>query len=227
MAEKFVYYMNRMTKVYPPKKEILKDISLSFYYGAKIGIIGVNGSGKSTLLKIMAGIDNEFQGEAWIEPGRTVGYLPQEPLLDENLDVRGNVELAVKETRALLEEFEEVSNRFAEELSDDEMEKLLERQSKLQDKIDAVDAWELDRQLEIAMDALRLPPGDADVSKLSGAKSGEWLYVNCCCRNLIFCYWMSLQTILMQSRLPGWRDISGSIRVQSFWLLMIVTFWIM
>lgn len=170
MAEKFVYYMNRMTKVYPPKKEILKDISLSFYYGAKIGIIGVNGSGKSTLLKIMAGIDNEFQGEAWIEPGRTVGYLPQEPLLDENLDVRGNVELAVKETRALLEEFEEVSNRFAEELSDDEMEKLLERQSKLQDKIDAVDAWELDRQLEIAMDALRLPPADANVKTLSGGE---------------------------------------------------------
>jgi len=170
MAEKFVYYMNRMTKVYPPKREVLKDISLSFYYGAKIGIIGVNGSGKSTLLKIMAGIDTEFQGEAWIESGRTVGYLPQEPLLDENLDVKGNVELAVKETRALLEEFEEVSNRFAEELSDEEMNKLLERQSILQDKIDAVNAWELDRQLEIAMDALRLPPGDADVSKLSGGE---------------------------------------------------------
>lgn len=170
MAEKFVYYMDRMTKVYPPQKEVLKDISLSFYYGAKIGIIGVNGSGKSTLLKIMAGIDTEFQGEAWIESGRTVGYLPQEPLLDENLDVKGNVELAVKETRSLLVEFEEISNRFAEELSDEEMEKLLERQSKLQDKIDAVDAWELDRQLEIAMDALRLPSGDADVSKLSGGE---------------------------------------------------------
>ncbi len=170
MAEKFVYYMNRMTKVYPPQKEVLKDISLSFYYGAKIGIIGVNGSGKSTLLKIMAGIDTEFQGEAWIESGRTVGYLPQEPILDEKLDVRGNVELAVKETRSLLVEFEEISNRFAEDLSEEEMEKLLERQSKLQDKIDAVDAWELDRQLEIAMDALRLPPGDADVTKLSGGE---------------------------------------------------------
>ncbi|HEX3019202.1 MAG TPA: energy-dependent translational throttle protein EttA [Chitinispirillaceae bacterium] len=170
MAEKFVYYMNRMTKVYPPKKEVLKDISLSFYYGAKIGIIGVNGSGKSTLLKIMAGIDTEFQGEAWIESGRTVGYLSQEPALDETLDVKGNVELAVKETRRLLEEFEEVSNKFAEELTDDEMDKLLDRQSKLQDKIDAVNAWELDRQLEIAMDALRLPPGDADVSKLSGGE---------------------------------------------------------
>ncbi|NLE01090.1 MAG: energy-dependent translational throttle protein EttA [Fibrobacter sp.] len=170
MAEKFIYYMHRLTKVHPPKKEVLKDISLSFYYGAKIGIIGVNGSGKSTLMKIMAGIDTEFQGEAWIESGRTVGYLPQEPQLDETLDVRGNVELAVKKTRQLLEEFEEVSARFAEELTDEEMEKLLERQSKLQDQIDASDAWELDRHLEIAMDALRLPPGDANVKTLSGGE---------------------------------------------------------
>lgn len=170
MAEKFIYYMNRLTKVYPPKKEILKEISLSFYYGAKIGIIGVNGSGKSTLLKIMAGLDTEFQGEAWLESGRTVGYLPQEPLLDENLDVKGNVELAVKETRSLLEKFDEVSAKFAEPMSDEEMNKLLEYQGELQDKIDATDAWELDRQLEIAMDALRLPPGDADVSRLSGGE---------------------------------------------------------
>ncbi len=170
MAEKFIYYMHRLTKVHPPKKEVLKDISLSFYYGAKIGIIGVNGSGKSTLMKIMAGIDTEFQGEAWIESGRTVGYLPQEPQLDETLDVRGNVELAVKKTRQILEEFEEVSARFAEELTDEEMEKLLERQSKLQDQIDASDAWELDRHLEIAMDALRLPPGDANVKTLSGGE---------------------------------------------------------
>lgn len=170
MAEKFVYYMNRLTKIYPPKKEVLKDISLSFYYGAKIGIIGVNGSGKSTLMKIMAGIDTEFQGEAWLESGRTVGYLPQEPNLDETLDVKGNVELAVESTRKLLNEFDEISNKFAEPMSDEEMEKLLDRQSKLQDKIDAVNAWELDRQLEIAMDALRLPPGDADVKTLSGGE---------------------------------------------------------
>lgn len=170
MAEKFIYYMNRMTKVYPPKKEVLKDISLSFYYGAKIGIIGVNGSGKSTLLKIMAGMDTEFQGEAWIESGRTVGYLSQEPLLDENLDVLGNVELAVKNVRDLLNEFEEVSNKFAEPMSDEEMDKLLERQSRLQDKIDAVNAWDLDRQLEIAMDALRLPSGNANVTTLSGGE---------------------------------------------------------
>jgi len=107
MPEKFVYFMNRMTKIFPPKKEVLKDISLSFYYGAKIGIIGVNGSGKSTLMRIMAGIDTEFQGEAWIEQGRTVGYLPQEPRLDEKLDVRGNVELAVADKRSILREFDE------------------------------------------------------------------------------------------------------------------------
>jgi len=160
MAEKFIYYMDRLTKVYPNKKEVLKEVSLSFYYGAKIGIIGVNGSGKSTLLKIMAGIDTEIQGEAWIEQGRTVGYLPQEPRLDENLDVKGNVELAVRSTRKLLEEFEELCS------TGEDMDKM----AKLQDKIDAVDAWDLDRQLEIAMDALRLPPGDAKVDTLSGGE---------------------------------------------------------
>lgn len=170
MAEKFIYYMNRLTKVYPPKKEVLKDICLSFYYGAKIGIIGTNGSGKSTILRIMAGLDTEFQGEAWLEQGRTVGYLPQEPLLDPKLDVKGNVELAVKSTRDLLIEFDEISAKFGEEMSDEAMDKLMDRQAKLQDKIDAIDAWELDRQLEIAMDALRLPPGDAKVDSLSGGE---------------------------------------------------------
>ena len=170
MAEKFIYYMDRLTKVYPNKKEVLKEVSLSFYYGAKIGIIGVNGSGKSTLLKIMAGIDTEIQGEAWIEQGRTVGYLPQEPRLDESLDVKGNVELAVRSTRRLLEEFDEVSAKFGEDMTPEEMDKLLEKQAKLQDKIDAADAWDLDRHLEIAMDALRLPPGDAKVDTLSGGE---------------------------------------------------------
>jgi sulfate-transporting ATPase len=170
MPEKFVYYMSGLTKVYPPQKTVLKDISLSFYYGAKIGIIGVNGSGKSTVMKIMAGLDTEYQGEAWIEEGRSVGYLPQEPKLDESLDVKGNVELGVREVKNLLAEFEEVSMKFGEPMSDDAMEKLLQRQAKLQDKIDTLNAWELDRQLEIAMDALRLPPGDADVTRLSGGE---------------------------------------------------------
>jgi ATP-binding cassette ChvD family protein len=170
MAEKFVYYMHGLNKVYPPKKEVLKDIYLSFYYGAKIGIIGVNGSGKSTLMRIMAGLDTEFSGEAWVESGRTVGYLSQEPRLDETLTVGGNVELAVKATRDLLKEFDDISMKFGEPMSDAEMEKLLERQAKLQDKIDMENAWELDRKLEIAMDALRCPPADADVRTLSGGE---------------------------------------------------------
>ncbi len=170
MAEKFVYYMHRLNKSYPPAKKVLENINLSFYYGAKIGIIGYNGSGKSTLLRIMAGIDKDFQGEAWIESGRTVGYLPQEPKLDESLDVKGNVELAVKEVKNLMDEFNTLSLKFGEPMGDDEMNKLMEKQAKLQDKIDAVDGWNLDRHLEIAMDALRLPPGDAPVKNLSGGE---------------------------------------------------------
>lgn len=167
--QKFVYYMHRMTKRFG-KKEVLKDVSLSFYYGAKIGIVGVNGSGKSTLMQIMAGMDTEYDGEAWVEKGRTVGYLPQEPNLDEELDVKGNVDLAVKHVRDLLDEFEAISMKFAEPMDDDEMQKLLDRQAELQDKIDAVEGWELDRQLDIAMEALRLPPPNADVRKLSGGE---------------------------------------------------------
>jgi energy-dependent translational throttle protein EttA len=170
MAEKFVYYMHRMTKVYPPQKKVLDNISLSFYYGAKIGVIGYNGSGKSTLMKIMAGMDKDFDGEAWLESGRTCGYLSQEPQLDASLDVKGNVELAVAATKKLLDDYNAISLKFGEPMEDSEMEKLLEKQSKLQDQIDACEGWELDRKLEIAMDALRLPPPDADVSLLSGGE---------------------------------------------------------
>lgn len=169
-AEKFVFYMHRMSKIYPPGKEVLKDISLSFYYGAKIGIIGTNGSGKSTLLRIMAGIDKEFQGEAWIEPGRTAGYLPQEPQLDPNLTVKENVMQAVAKKQAVLDRFNEISMKFAEEMSDDEMNALMEEQGQLQDIIDAQDLWSLDRNIEIAMDALRCPPGDWSVTNLSGGE---------------------------------------------------------
>lgn len=169
-AEKFVFYMHRMSKIYPPGKEVLKDISLSFYYGAKIGIIGTNGSGKSTLLRIMAGIDKEFQGEAWIEPGRTAGYLPQEPQLDSNLTVKENVMQAVAKKQAVLDRFNEISMKFAEEMSDDEMNALMEEQGQLQDIIDAQDLWSLDRNIEIAMDALRCPPGDWPVTNLSGGE---------------------------------------------------------
>jgi energy-dependent translational throttle protein EttA len=166
----YIYVMKDLRKVVPPKREILKGIWLSFYPGAKIGVVGPNGSGKSSLLRIMAGVDTDFQGEAWPAKGTRVGYLPQEPELDESMDVRGNVELGVKGTRDLLRRFEEVNMAFAEVTTDEEMNKLLEEQGKLQDRIEAAGAWELDRKLEIAMDALRLPPGDAAVSRLSGGE---------------------------------------------------------
>jgi len=170
MAQQFVYVMKGLGKVVPPKRQILEDIWLSFLPGAKIGVLGANGAGKSSLLRIMAGVDTEFVGEAWAADGVKVGYLAQEPELDESLDVLGNVELGVKETRELLQRFEDVTAKFGEEMTDDEMNKLMEEQAELQDKIDAVNAWDLDRTLEIAMDALRLPPGDADVTKLSGGE---------------------------------------------------------
>ena len=166
----FIYHMYRLSKIVPPKREILKNISLSFYPGAKIGVVGPNGAGKSSLLRIMAGLDTDFHGEAWAAKGTRVAFLAQEPELDPSLDVRGNVELAVAETRDLLVRFEEVSLRFADVTSDDEMNALIEEQAKLQDRIDAAGAWELDRRIEIAMDALRLPPGDADVTTLSGGE---------------------------------------------------------
>ena len=166
----YIYVMKDLRKVVPPKKEILKGIWLSFYPGAKIGVVGPNGAGKSTLLRIMAGVDSDFQGEAWAAKGTKVGYLPQEPELDPELDVRGNVELGVKETRDLLKRYEEVNASFGSISTDEEMNALIEEQAALQEKIDAVGAWELDRKLEIAMDALRLPPGDADVTKLSGGE---------------------------------------------------------
>lgn len=170
MASQFVYHMNRVGKVVPPKREILKDISLSFFPGAKIGVLGLNGSGKSTLLRIMAGVDKEFNGEARPQADINIGYLPQEPQLDEDADVRGNVEQGLGEIMALLEEFNAISDKFAEPMSDEEMNSLLERQGDLQTKIDAVDGWEVDRILERAADALRLPPWDAQVAHLSGGE---------------------------------------------------------
>ena len=166
----YIYTMNRVAKVVPPKRHILRDISLSFFPGAKIGVLGLNGSGKSTLLRIMAGLDTEIDGEARPQPGIKIGYLPQEPELDPDKDVRGNVEEGVAETKALLDRFNDISMKFAEPMDDDEMNALLEEQGKLQDAIDAQGAWELDRKLEIAADALRLPPWDADITRLSGGE---------------------------------------------------------
>ncbi|HXL87198.1 MAG TPA: energy-dependent translational throttle protein EttA [Gemmatimonadaceae bacterium] len=170
MPPQFIYVMKDLRKVVPPSREILRGIWLSFYPGAKIGVLGANGAGKSSLLRIMAGVDHDFQGEAWPHEGTRIGYLSQEPELDSSKTVKENVEVAVKPTRDLLKKFEEISNKFAEPMSDDEMTKLLDQQAKVQEKIDAANAWELDRKIEIAMDALRLPPGDADVSKLSGGE---------------------------------------------------------
>jgi len=170
MAQKYIYQMGGLTKKIG-QREILKDIWLSFYPGAKIGVLGRNGSGKSTLLRVMAGLDKEFDGEARITEGFSVGLLQQEPQLNAEKDVQGNVEEAVAPTRALLQEFEEIGEKYAEVADDpDAMEKLMNRQAVLQDRIDAANAWEIDRQVEIAMSAMNLPPGDADVSNLSGGE---------------------------------------------------------
>jgi sulfate-transporting ATPase len=168
--QKFIYHMHRLSKIVPPKKEILKNINLSFFPGAKIGVVGPNGAGKSSLLKIMAGLDTDILGEAWAMKGTRIGYLAQEPELDPELDVRGNVELGVKPIRDLLVRFEEVSLAFGEISSDEEMNDLIEEQAKLQDQIEAAGAWDLDRKVEMAMDALRVPPGDAEVTTLSGGE---------------------------------------------------------
>jgi len=166
----YIYTTNRLSKVVPPKRYILRDISLSFFPGAKIGVLGLNGAGKSTLLRIMAGVDTSFDGEARPQPGIKIGYLPQEPDLDDSKDVRGNVEEGVSEIAALITRFNAISDRFAEPMDDEEMNDLLAEQGKLQDAIDAVGGWELERKLEVAADALRLPPWDAPVSKLSGGE---------------------------------------------------------
>ncbi len=166
----YVYTMQGVSKIVPPKRVILENISLSFFPGAKIGVLGLNGSGKSSLLRIMAGEDKEFEGEARPQKGIKVGYLPQEPQLDDSLNVRSAVEQGLGETMALLSEFNAISDRFAEPMSDDEMNELIERQGEVQTQIDAANGWDADRQLEIAADALRLPPWDADVATLSGGE---------------------------------------------------------
>ena len=166
----FIYVMKGVRKIVPPQREILKGIWLSFYHGAKIGVLGQNGAGKSTLLRVMAGIDREIDGEAFPAKEIKVGYLPQEPVLDETKTVLGNVEEGVAQIKSLIERFNAVSDRFGEPLEPDEMEKLLEEQARLQDRIDAVSGWDLDSRIELAMDALRCPPGDAPVQQLSGGE---------------------------------------------------------
>ena len=169
-SHQYVYVMSRLSKTWPGGKEVLKNISLSFLPGAKIGVLGLNGAGKSTLLRIMAGIETEFQGEAWAADGIKVGYLPQEPELDPSLDVAGNVLAGMGRAKELVDRFNEVSAKFAEEMTDDEMNAVIAEQAELQEEIDAIDGWDLERKAEIAMDALRVPAGDADVTKLSGGE---------------------------------------------------------
>lgn len=170
LMAQYVYTMHRVSKVVPPNRTLIKDVSLSFFPGAKIGVLGLNGAGKSTVLRIMAGVDKEFDGEALPQPGIRIGYLPQEPELPEDLTVREAVMLGVGEVKALLDRFNEISDRFAEPMDDEEMNELLAEQAELQDKIDASGAWELDRTLEVAADALRLPPWESDIKVLSGGE---------------------------------------------------------
>ncbi|MGI9493302.1 MAG: energy-dependent translational throttle protein EttA, partial [Geminicoccaceae bacterium] len=169
-AYQYIYVMKQLSKIFPGGKKILEGITLAFLPGAKIGVLGVNGVGKSTLLKIMAGLDQDFGGEAWAADGVKVGYLPQEPELDPEKDVLGNIMEGVAETKALLDRFDEISAKFAEPMDDAEMDAVMAEQAELQEKIDAINGWEIQRTLDIAMDALRCPPGDADVSVLSGGE---------------------------------------------------------
>src|SRR5205823_4376632 len=170
MAHQYIFTMQNLRKVVPPQREILRGIWLSFLPGAKIGVLGLNGAGKSTLLRVMAGEERDFSGEAWAAEGARVGFLPQEPALDPDKDVFGNVIEGLAETKALLDRFEAVSARFAGELSPEEMDALIAEQGELQEKIDQADAWDLDRTVEIAMDALRCPPGETSVATLSGGE---------------------------------------------------------
>ena len=170
MAGEYIFTMRDLRKVVPPSREILKGIHLSFFPGAKIGVLGANGAGKSSLLRIMAGVDKDFLGEARPLPGTRIGYLPQEPQLDATKDVRANVMDGVREQQAMLDQFNEISARFAEPMGDDEMNRLLEKQGNLQERIDTLGLWELDHKIDMAMDALRLPPGEAEVAKISGGE---------------------------------------------------------
>ena len=170
MSPQYTYVMKGLSKTYPGGKQVLKDIWLSFYPGAKIGVIGANGSGKTSLLRVMSGEEKDFTGEAWAAEGVKMGYLAQEPKLDDSKTAFENVMDGLRDKKALVDEFNEVSLKFGEEMSDDDMNALIERQGQLQEQIDAADAWDLEREIEIAMDALRCPPGDADVTKISGGE---------------------------------------------------------
>ena len=209
---KIIYTMMRVSKFYD-KKPVLKDISLSYFYGAKIGVLGLNGAGKSSLLRILAGVDTEFNGQAVLSPGYTVGYLEQEPLVDCDKTVREVVEEGVQETVDLLKEFEEINAAFAD--PDVDMEKLCDRQAQVQEKLDALDAWDLDSRLEMAMDALRCPAGETKVGCFPVGRNGGWPCAGCCCRNRISCCSTSQPTISTPRASPGWSTTCSSTPARS------------
>jgi sulfate-transporting ATPase len=202
VAPQFIYTMRGLSRFYPPDREVLKGINLSFYPGAKIGVIGSNGSGKSSLLRIMAGEDDGFSGEARLTPGFTVGYLAQEPQLNESKDVAGNVAEGVGESKQLVDRYNEVCAAFGD--PDADIDALLAEQADLQAKIDAAGAWELDRTFEIAMDALRLPPGMPRSARCRAVNDGGWHCAGCSCPSPTCSSWTSRPTISMPSPWPGW-----------------------
>src|SRR5256712_1456336 len=211
----FIYTMKGLGKVYPPDAKVLEDIWLSFYFGAKIGVLGLNGAGKSSLLKVMAGQDTSFLGEAFAADGISVGFLQQEPRLNPSKTVLANVEEGVAPIKALLARYDDVNAKLGEELSADEMDKVLEEQGKLQDKIGAANAWDLDSRLELAMDALRLPPPDADVSTLSGGERRRVALCRLLLQSRICCCSTSPRTISTQSRSRGSNGSSRTIQARS------------
>ena len=209
MSSQYIFTMYKLSRTHPPDKQVLKDISLSFLPGAKIGVLGLNGSGKSTLLRIMAGVDKEFRGEAQLAPGASVGLLEQEPQLDESKDVRGNVEDGVAELRALLDRFNELAANYSDETADEF--------ARLQEKIDAADAWNLDSQLDQAMDALRLPPADADVSQALRRRAPPRRALPAAARALpTCCCSTSPPTTSTPSRSPGWSATWRTTRAPSW-----------
>ena len=206
--DKIIYSMIRVSKRHG-QREVLKDISLSYFYGAKIGVLGLNGSGKSSLLKILAGVDQSFEGKTVLAPGYTIGYLEQEPLVNEMRTVREVVEEGAQELVNLVKEFEEINAKFAEPMEPEEMDKLIERQGQVQELMDAKGAWDLDSKLEMAMDALRCPPGDTPVSVISGGESAAWRCAACCCRiPTSFCS-TNLPTTWTPNPWRGWNGTSG------------------
>ena len=203
-----------VSKTFTNQKKVLNNIYLSFFYGAKIGIIGLNGSGKSTLMKIIAGIDKNFQGEVVFSPGYTVGYLEQEPKLDDAKTVREVVEEGCASTVALLKEYEEINQKLCEPMDDEEMARLIERQGELYEQIDHVNGWELDSVLERAMDALRCPDPDQSVKVLSGGDAAAWPCAACFCSSRTSCCWTSRPTTSTPSRSTGWSNTCNNIRAR-------------